>query len=174
MFSIKMFAANIGITTAKHAIWLNIIIIIISHVRIIYLQYVYTEIDSSIPVTLHRTSGLEDEWIEVLNLNGYCFDIILRGRDWPVVIHHRDWQADLLHILRWDVENDGLIIDRVECVLFGGRLPLLQSPTVTYEGDFNIWICGEKKQSESVWSFSDLKHTLAKKLPIFHIQQPNI
>lgn len=134
--------------------------------------WVYTGIGSSIAVTLHRTSGSEDEWMEVLNLNGNCFDIILKGRDWPVVIHHRDWQADLLHVLRWDVENDGLIIDGVECVLLGGCLPLLQSPTVTYEGDFNIWICGEKKQSESVWSFSDSKHTKNNMImAIYHIPQ---
>lgn len=31
----------------------------------------------------------------------------------PVIIHDRDGEADLLHILRRDVKNNGLIVHRV-------------------------------------------------------------
>lgn len=59
----------------------------------------------------------------------------------PIVIHNRDEQVDLIHVLWGDVKDDGFIVDRVESVLLYGRFLLLQSPPITEQGHFDIWIC---------------------------------
>lgn len=71
----------------------------------------------------------------------------------PVVIHNRDEQADLIHVLWGNVKDDGFIVDRIESVLFYGGFLLLQSPPVTKQGHFDIWICasgGDGKGREHV------------------------
>lgn len=67
----------------------------------------------------------------------------LRDPDLPVVIHNRDEQADLVHALRRNVEDDGLVVDRIERVLLYGGFLLLQSPPVTKQGHFDVWVCAE-------------------------------
>ena len=49
----------------------------------------------------------------------------------PLIIHNGDEQADLVHVLRGNVKDDGLIVDRVEGVLLYGGFLFLQSPPVT-------------------------------------------
>lgn len=63
--------------------------------------------------------------------------------DIQVIIHDGDVQADLVHILWRDVENDGFIVGRVECILFDGGLLLFQALPVTNEGHFDVGICAK-------------------------------
>lgn len=42
----------------------------------------------------------------------------------PIVIHDCDGEADLLHVLRGDVENNGLVVHRVQSVFLCGCFPL--------------------------------------------------
>lgn len=62
----------------------------------------------------------------------------------PIIIHHRDEQADLVHVLRRDVEDDGLIVDGIERVLLYGGFLLLQPPPVTEQGHLDVWVCADK------------------------------
>lgn len=43
----------------------------------------------------------------------------------PIVIHHHDGQADLLHVLRGNVEDDGLVVGGIQRAFLGCCLPLL-------------------------------------------------
>lgn len=37
----------------------------------------------------------------------------LRAPHLPIVIHNRDEQTDLIHVLWRDIKDDGLIVDRI-------------------------------------------------------------
>lgn len=74
--------------------------------------------------------------------------VSLRDPDLPVVIHNRDEQADLVHALWRNVEDDGLVVDRIERVLLYGGFLLLQSPPVAKQGHFDIWVCAEGGRRE--------------------------
>lgn len=49
----------------------------------------------------------------------------------------------MVHVLRRDVKDDGLVVDGIEGVLLYGGFLLLQSPPVTKQGHFDIWICAD-------------------------------
>lgn len=57
-----------------------------------------------------------------------------------VVVHDGDVQADVVHAVGRDVEDDGLVVGRVQRVLLGARLLLLQTPAVAYERNFDVGI----------------------------------
>lgn len=81
----------------------------------------------------------------------------LRDLYLPIIIHDRDEQTDLIHILRGNVKDDGLVVDGVEGVLLYGGFLLLQSPPVTKQGHFDVWICangGSEKGREPVKQMS--------------------
>lgn len=61
----------------------------------------------------------------------------------PVIVHNRDEQADLVHVLGRDVKDDGLVVDRIERVLLYGGFLLLQPPPVTKQGHFDVRICAD-------------------------------
>lgn len=57
-----------------------------------------------------------------------------------VVVHDGDVQADVVHAVRGDVEDDGLVVGGVQSVLLDARLLLFQTSAVTYERDFDVGI----------------------------------
>lgn len=61
----------------------------------------------------------------------------------PIIIHNRDEQADLIHILGRNVKDYGLVVDGVEGVLLDGGFLFLQSPPVTKQGHLDVWICAD-------------------------------
>lgn len=64
----------------------------------------------------------------------------------PVIVHHGDEQADLIHVFWGNVKDDGLVVDGIECVLLNGGFFLLQSPSVTKQGHFDVWIWAEGRE----------------------------
>lgn len=63
----------------------------------------------------------------------------------------------MVHVLRGNVKDDGLVVHRVEGVLLYGGFLFLQSPPVTEQGHFDIWICahgGSRKGRERVKQMS--------------------
>lgn len=58
-----------------------------------------------------------------------------------VIVHDRDVQADVVHAVWGDVEDDGLIVRGVQSVLLDGCLLLFQTPPVTDERHFDVGIC---------------------------------
>lgn len=50
----------------------------------------------------------------------------------PIIIHDCQRDADVLHAVLGDVEDEGLVVAGVECVLFDGCLALLQPPPFTH------------------------------------------
>lgn len=65
----------------------------------------------------------------------------------PVIIHNRDKQADLIHVLWRDVKDYCLIVCWIKCVsLYGGFL-LFESPPITKQRYFNIRIWRTVKRS---------------------------
>ena len=71
-----------------------------------------------------------------------------------VVVHDGDVQADVVHAVGGDVEDDGLVVGGVQCVLLDGRLLLLQALSVAYQRHFDvrIWLTKEKQKSRRVKS----------------------
>lgn len=65
----------------------------------------------------------------------------------PVVVHHHDGQTDLFDVLWGYVEDDGLIVGRIERALLGSRLSFLQSPSGADEVNFNIRIWKTRSRS---------------------------
>lgn len=57
-----------------------------------------------------------------------------------VVVHDGDVQADVVHAVRGDVEDDGLVVGGVQSVLLDARLLLFQTSAVTYERHFDVGI----------------------------------
>lgn len=57
-------------------------------------------------------------------------------------------QADLVHVLWRDVENDGFVVGRVECILLDGGLLLLQTPPITNKRHFDVGICANTAHVE--------------------------
>ena len=57
-----------------------------------------------------------------------------------IVVHDGDVQADVVHAVRRDVEDDGLVVGGVQRVLLDARLLLFQTPPVTYERYLHIGI----------------------------------
>lgn len=55
-----------------------------------------------------------------------------------VVIHYCNGEADLVHVLRRDVKDDGLVIDGIQRVLLRGRFPLFQSPPLAHQRHFDV------------------------------------
>lgn len=51
----------------------------------------------------------------------------------PVIIHHCNGEADLVHILWRDIKDDGLIINWIQCVLLCGCFPLFQSSSLAHQ-----------------------------------------
>lgn len=71
----------------------------------------------------------------------------------PIIIHDGDEQADLIHVLWGNIKDDGFIVDRIKSVLLDGCFFLFQSPPITKQGHFDIWICasgGDGKGREHV------------------------
>ena len=62
----------------------------------------------------------------------------------PIIIHNRDEQADLVHVLWRNVEDNGLVVDGIECVLLYGGFLLLQPPPVTEQGHLDVWVCADR------------------------------
>lgn len=63
----------------------------------------------------------------------------------------------MVHVLRGNVKDDGLIVDRVEGILLYGGFLFLQPPPITEQGHFDIWICahgGRRKGRERVKQMS--------------------
>lgn len=58
----------------------------------------------------------------------------------PVIIHHCNGEADLVHVLWRDIKDDGLIINGIQCVLLCGCFPLFQSPSLAHQRHFDIRI----------------------------------
>lgn len=57
-----------------------------------------------------------------------------------IVVHDRDVQADMVHTVWRDVEDDGLVVGGIQSVLFYARLLLFQTPAVTYERHLDVGI----------------------------------
>lgn len=57
-----------------------------------------------------------------------------------VVVHDGDVQADVVHAVRGDVEDDGLVVGGVQSVLLDARLLLFQTSAITYERHFDVGI----------------------------------
>lgn len=55
-----------------------------------------------------------------------------------VIVHDGDVQADVVHAVRRDVEDDGLVVGGVQGVLLDARLLLFQTPPVTDERHFDV------------------------------------
>ena len=75
---------------------------------------------------------------------------IRRGRHLPVIVHNGDEQANLIHVFWGDVKDDGLVVDRVEGVLFYGRFLLFQSPPITQKGYLDVGICVDEGSVEKI------------------------
>lgn len=58
----------------------------------------------------------------------------------PIIIHHHDGQTDLFHVLRGNVEDDGLVVRWIKCAFLGGGFSLLQPPSITYQVNLNVRI----------------------------------
>jgi hypothetical protein len=58
-----------------------------------------------------------------------------------VIVHDGYVQADLVHVLRGDVEDDSFVIGGVQSVPLDGGFLLFQAPSVTLQGDLDIWVC---------------------------------
>ena len=65
-----------------------------------------------------------------------------------VVVHDGDVQADVVHAVGGDVEDDGLVVGGVQSVLLDGRLLLLQALAVADQRhlDVRVWSGGEKRE----------------------------
>lgn len=63
----------------------------------------------------------------------------------PVVVHDRDGQVDLVDVLGRDVEDYGFVVNGVQGVSLGGRLPLLQSSALTHQRDLHVGVCGGRR-----------------------------
>lgn len=72
------------------------------------------------------------------NSAGSC-DLFMKGL-LQVVVHDGDVQADVVHAVGGDVEDDGLVVGRVQGVLLDARLLLLQTSAVTDERHFDVRI----------------------------------
>lgn len=57
-----------------------------------------------------------------------------------VVVHDGDVQADVVHAVGWDVEDNGLIVGGIQRVFLYARLLLFQTSPITYEGHLDIRI----------------------------------
>lgn len=57
-----------------------------------------------------------------------------------IVVHDGDVQADVVHAVWGDVEDDGLVVGGIQSVLLDARLLLLQAPPVAYERDLDVGI----------------------------------
>ena len=59
-----------------------------------------------------------------------------------IVAHYEQLQGHLSYIHVSEVKVEGLVEDRPERALFGGRLPLLRSLPLVHQIDLHIGICG--------------------------------
>ena len=57
---------------------------------------------------------------------------VLSRRRSPVIVHHRNQQADLVYVFRGNVENDGFVVDGIQSIPLGGGLSFLQPPPLTH------------------------------------------
>ena len=64
----------------------------------------------------------------------------------PVVVHDSYEQADLVDVLRRDVEHDSFVVDGVQRVPLGGGLPLLQPAALAHQRDLHVWVWGDKER----------------------------
>lgn len=66
-----------------------------------------------------------------------------------IVVHDGDVQADVVHAVRRDVEDDGLVVGWIQGVLLDAGFLLFQAPPVTYERHFDVRVCrGNEGQRE--------------------------
>lgn len=57
-----------------------------------------------------------------------------------IIVHDGDVQADVVHTVRWDVKDDGLVVGGIQGVLFNARLLLFQTSPITDERHFHVGI----------------------------------
>ena len=67
-----------------------------------------------------------------------------------VVIHDGDVQADVVHAVGGDVEDDGLVVGGVQSVLLDGRLLLLQALAVADQRHLDVRIWGGREKQGQV------------------------
>lgn len=60
----------------------------------------------------------------------------------------------MIHVLRGNVKDDGLVVDGVERVLLYGGFLLLQPAPVTKQRHFDVWICADGKGRECIKQMS--------------------
>lgn len=67
-----------------------------------------------------------------------------RASHLPIIIHDRDKEADLIHVLRGNVKDYCFIVGGIKCVFLYGGFLLFQSSPITEQRHFDIWIWGEE------------------------------
>ena len=55
-----------------------------------------------------------------------------------VIVHDEKFQRNELEVHVRDVEMEGFVEDRSECVLLGGRLPLFDAVPIIYQPDLDV------------------------------------
>lgn len=59
----------------------------------------------------------------------------------PIIIHDRDEQTDLIHVLRGNVKDYCFIVSGIKCIFLYGGFLLFQSSPITEQRHFDIRIC---------------------------------
>lgn len=83
-----------------------------------------------------------------------CFPLQLcRASHLPIIIHDRDKQTDLIHVLWGNVKDYCFIVSGIKCVFLYGGFLLFQSSPITEQRHFDIWIWrGRDRKRPSVFA----------------------